>query len=647
MTPQNRFRKAAMPELPANTATTYSVRDRVLARLSTGEYSGPRAYRMWHPPLTFPTALDTLLRRDAEQHPQHTHLRIPMGLIDEPRRHSQHVWSIQLTGSHSNAAIAGAKLTGKSTLLLTMIMSAAATHSPRDLQFYCIDLSTSLLTHAADLPHVGAVATALDTPLIFRIVAELSALLEARRQSFKNHRVVDMDAYRRLRSDPSNPLSEDPYGDAVLVVDGWAGITDDHDQEPEYEKLVKGIAALAEKGPGFGIHVVVTTTLPTNLRKIRDLLGLKIELFPADADNTVLTDNRRTIRTIPKIPGRAMSSEYRHLMIGAPRLDGQNTMDGIGDTYPQSRAQIKQQWMGVPPAPQIHPLPDRIHINEILQKAPSATPDDSYATRWTIPIGLAESTMEPATANLAKSPHLLVFGATESGRTTALRSVVKAILARNNEKQVAFMVIDYRTGLLGLIPQSYLLPTMYLRNPGELERGRFAPILDTAEAIAEFNQLSAIEKLRRKDPISVLAEKLAKRRPPDDLTPEQLNARSWWSDYDIVLLIDNWDMVIQTHPGQVGALSELNQYISSATDVGFHLIASCHMSAANSVVGGYRGIIATAYKMGSPTILLSGQKNDFPSERQFTVTQRPPGQGLYKTSKGLDVIQTAYCEPPE
>jgi type VII secretion protein EccCb len=641
-----------MPEPPVSVAPlpiakTYSIRDQVLKQLLASGYTGPHAYRMWHPPLTLPVALDTLLQRDADQHRQRIHLRIPMGIIDEPRRHSQDVWSVHLTGSNSNAAIAGAKQTGKSTLLLTMIMSAAATHSPRDLQFYCIDLSTNLLIHAEGLPHVGAVATANDIPLIRRIVAELSALLDTRSQAFKRHRVVDMDAYRRLRADQSHPLSKDPYGDAILVIDGWAGLTDDHAEEPEFEKLVEKITTLADKGPGFGIHVAITTTRWTTLRsKIRELLGLKVELFPADADNTVLVDNRRAIRSIPKIAGRAMSTEYRHLMIAAPRLDGQNTMTGIGDTYPHSEEQVNQQWAGVAPAPPTRTLPDRIHINEILQKAPAATAGDSYAARWAIPVGLAESTMQPAIANLAEFPHLLVFGNNKSGRTTALRSVVKAILARNTEKQVAFVVIDYRAALLGLIPENYLLPTMYLRNPGDLERGRSAPPLATPEAAAEFNQLSPIEKLRRADPTSNLAKKLSWRRPPGDLTPEQLKTRSWWSDYDIVLLIDNWDMVIQSHSMQINALNELTQYISSATDVGFHLIASCHMRSANGVLAN-RGIIATAYGMSSPTILLSGDKDDFPSGRRFTVTYRPRGQGLYKTADELDVIQTAYCEPPE
>lgn len=640
-----------MPDTPARPATaprptrSLSIRDQVNQQLSSPAYTGIRAYPMWLPPLTFPTALNTLLERDAAQHPEHTHLHIPLGLIDNPKKHSQLVWSIELTGSDANAAIAGATNSGKSTLLLTMIMSGAATHSPRDLQFYCLDFSSNLLLHTVGLPHVGAVAVAHELPKIRRIVAELKALVGRRLLAFAQHAVVDMDHYRRLRSDSNHPLSTDPFGDAVLVVDGWAGLTEDHPDDLQYQRLVQDVTYLASKGPGVGVHVVATTTRWTTIRQsIRDLLGLKIELFSADPDSSPLnvTGKRNAIKSIPsKIPGRAMSSEYLHLMIGAPRFDGRNTMADIGDTYPQSRELISRKWAAVPAAPRIETLPDRIDIEEVLDRAPRVTPEDSYARRWTIPIGLAESTMEPAVANLAEYPHLLVFGESKKGRTTALRSAVKSILRQNNPSQVAFVIIDYRASLLGLVPEEYQLPTMYLRNPGDLQRGA------NSSPEPQGRELTTTEQLLRQNPIALLAQYLDSRKPPHDLSPQQLRARSWWSGYDIVLLIDNWEIVTQSHTAGISALGpELSQYIMAASDLGFHLIVSCHMRQANAVLT--RGILNSAYGVSSSTILLSAaDKGDFPSGREFTVGPRPAGQALYKTGNELEVIQTAYSPPPD
>lgn len=623
---------APRPHRPAPLATppaALSVRDRVMMQLVEGKWDGPRAYKMWLPPLVAPMALDRLLGEDrALNHP--AHMRIPMGIIDNPRRHSQTVWSITLDGTTSNAAIGGATLLGKSTFVQTMILSGACTHSPRDLQFYCLDYSSNQLVQLEDLPHVGGVATELEEAKVRRTIAELITLLDRRRAYFTQHRIAGMAHYRQLRNDPNHPVSQDPFGDAVLVIDGWSTFY----SNPDNEKLVEQIITLATTGPGFGIHVVITTTRWSDLRsRVRDLLGLKVEFHPASPDDTVLNDNRKALKSVPKRAGRCMSAEYLHIMIAAPRLDGANTMAEIADTYAQTREVITQQWQGHQSAPPVRTLPDRVPVADLLRMKPLATPQDSYKDRWTIPVGLLEQTMQPAIADLANYPHLLVFGDSRAGKTSALRAVVRGILQRNSEKQVAFIVVDYRGKLLGLVPESYMVPNMYLRNPNDVERSK------VRSGPTNPNDPMAV------DPSNLLAGLLNTRRPPASLTAEQLKERSWWEGYDVVLVIDDFHQMTQAHSHTTGAMSELLPYISSATDVGFHLIAGCHMKFANSLMS--RGLISSAYGMGSSTILLSGDKQDFPSGREFSVTKRPKGQGLYRTADGLELIQAGFDPPTE
>ncbi len=71
----------------------------------------------------------------------------------------QETWGVDVSGAGGNIGIGGAPQTGKSTLLQTMVMSAAATHSPRNVQFYCIDLGGGGLIYLENLPHVGGVAS--------------------------------------------------------------------------------------------------------------------------------------------------------------------------------------------------------------------------------------------------------------------------------------------------------------------------------------------------------------------------------------------------------------------------------------------------------------------------------------------------------
>ena len=100
------------------------LREVVLDQLTTGEI---RAYRMWLPPLADPTPVNELVERDHQRQP----LRFGLGIMDEPRRHRQEVWGIDVSAAGGNIAIGGAPQTGKSTFLQTLVLSAAATHTPR------------------------------------------------------------------------------------------------------------------------------------------------------------------------------------------------------------------------------------------------------------------------------------------------------------------------------------------------------------------------------------------------------------------------------------------------------------------------------------------------------------------------------------
>ncbi len=99
------------------------LREVVLEQLTTGEI---RAYRMWLPPLTDPTPVNELVERDHQRRP----LRFGLGIMDEPRRHRQEVWGIDTSAAGGNIAVGGAPQTGKSTFLQTLMLSAAATHTP-------------------------------------------------------------------------------------------------------------------------------------------------------------------------------------------------------------------------------------------------------------------------------------------------------------------------------------------------------------------------------------------------------------------------------------------------------------------------------------------------------------------------------------
>lgn len=229
-----------------------TLREVVLDQLGTAE---SRAYKMWLPPLTNPVPLNELIARDRRQP-----LRFALGIMDEPRRHLQDVWGVDVSGAGGNIGIGGAPQTGKSTLLQTMVMSAAATHSPRNVQFYCIDLGGGGLIYLENLPHVGGVANRSEPDKVNRVVAEMQAVMRQRETTFKEHRVGSIGMYRQLRDDPSQPVASDPYGDVFLIIDGWPGFVGEF---PDLEGQVQDLAA---QGLAFGVHVIISTPSETRDR---------------------------------------------------------------------------------------------------------------------------------------------------------------------------------------------------------------------------------------------------------------------------------------------------------------------------------------------------------------------------------------------
>ena len=99
------------------------LREVVLDQLTTGEI---HAYRMWLPPLTDPTPVNELVARDYDRRP----LRFGLGIMDEPRRHRQEVWGIDVSAAAATSPSAAPRRQASRRSCRRCILSAAASHTP-------------------------------------------------------------------------------------------------------------------------------------------------------------------------------------------------------------------------------------------------------------------------------------------------------------------------------------------------------------------------------------------------------------------------------------------------------------------------------------------------------------------------------------
>src|SRR5262249_11752845 len=160
----------------------------------------------------------------------------------------------------------------KSTALRTVITALALTHTPHEVQVYCLDFGGGALTALRDLPHVGAVAGRLGAALVRRTVGEVATLLADRERRFATRGIDSVTALRRMRRpsdlDATVAVPEDGYGDVFLVVDGWSTLRN------EFEDLEGVLTDIATRGLSYGVHVVASATRWSDFRhSIKDLFG--------------------------------------------------------------------------------------------------------------------------------------------------------------------------------------------------------------------------------------------------------------------------------------------------------------------------------------------------------------------------------------
>ncbi|MFJ8577397.1 type VII secretion protein EccCb [Micromonospora sp. NPDC093277] len=562
---------------------------------------GVPAHQIWLPPLGEPPTLDELLppllvdpARGLSGGPPRSALAVPIGLLDEPRAQRREPLVLELGGSAGNVGVVGAPLSGKSSTVRTLVASLALSHTPREVQFFCLDLGGGALRSLGRLPHVCGVAGRRDAEAVRRSVAEVAALLDERERRFTEHGVGSMAAYRALRD--SGKVTDDPYGDVFLVVDGWGAL------RQEYEELEEVVTGIAQRGLAVGVHVVLTAVRWFEFRStLRDLLGTKLELRLGDPTESEF--DRRAAATVPRsAPGRGLTPDRLHFLTALARIDGRGDVADLTEAAAALADRVAAAWPGEP-APPVRLLPRQLSAAELDEvRDPTATG---------LPIGLDEADLAPVHLDFDREPHLIVFGDAECGKSNLLRLVARQIISRYSPEQARLMVADYRRSLLHAVEGEYLLHYAAAR-PAFVE---------------------GLDQVR---------QAMERRLPGPDVSYDQFRERSWWQGPELFLLVDDYDLVAT---GGTNPLSVLHELLPHARDIGLHLIVARRVGGAARAL--YEPVLQRLRELDSPGLLMSGSREEGPLLGGLRPQPMPPGRGtLVRRRDGNRVVQTAWS-PPE
>ncbi|GAA1023022.1 MULTISPECIES: type VII secretion protein EccCa [Amycolatopsis] len=567
---------------------------------------GPPAHEVWLPPLNEPNSLDTMLPNlnptdDRGLSPVgffgNGRLQVPMGIVDRPYEQRRDFLWADFAGAQGHGVIAGGPQSGKSTMLRTLIMSMALTHTPEEAQFYCLDLGGGTLAGLADLPHVGGVAVARREPdKARRIVAELTTLLTEREGRFGALGVDSMTEFRNRKRRGEITPEQDPFGDAFLIVDNWRALRDD------FEELETSITRLATQGLAYGVHVIISANRWADLRPaIKDMLGTRFELRLGDPTESEM-DRRIAVNVPAGRPGRGLTRDKLHLLTGLPRIDGSSDPETVAAGVADAVAKIRGAWRGRV-APQVRLLPEMITYEEVLQI------DQKRDTKL-VPIGVNEEDLQPIYLDFDADPHFFAFADGESGKTNLLRQIARGITERYTPQEAVILLVDYRRTMLGFLEGDSLLG--YAVSSAQLD--------------------SMVQDVHGS---------MTRRLPGPDVTQEQLKTRSWWTGPELFVIVDDYDLVAtqSTNP-----LKPLSEFLAQAKDVGLHLIVVRRTGGASRAA--YDPVIGKLKELAATGMVMNGSRDEGVLIGNIRPSAMPPGRGnMLSRKNGKQLVQVSWIQP--
>jgi S-DNA-T family DNA segregation ATPase FtsK/SpoIIIE len=586
-----------VPAVPqTDDALADTVLDVIVQRM---QGQGPPAHQVWLPPLEESPSLDRLLPAlaatpergaHAPDYPALGKLIVPVAIVDKPFEQRRDVMYLDFSGSAGHGLVVGGPQSGKSTLLRTAIAGFALTHTPQEVQFYCLDFGGGGMLAFEGLPHVGGAASRLDGEKVRRTVAEVAGILNAREEFFRANGIDSINTYRQRRAAGLYP--DQPWGDVFLVIDGWLTFKTD------YELLDPVILDIAARGLGFGIHLFLGASRYTEVRPaLRDQLLNRVELRLGDPMESEF-DRKRAENVPIGIPGRGLSPEKLSFLAALPRLDGAADVDSLSDGMAHLVATVTEHWQGTP-APQVRMLPTRLLVHEL--------PKGNDFPERGVAFGVDETTLSPAFIDFETDPLFIVYGESESGKSSVLRLLARQIADRYPSDKALMVVSDYRRALLGEMPESHL-----------------------------YKYCAAAPALQ--EVLTGLAGSMSRRMPGPDVTPEQLRNRSWYDLPDAFVIVDDYDLVA-TSSGN--PLQPLLEYLPFARDLGLRVILARSSQGASRA--SFEPVMQRMKELGAQGIIMSGDPGEGPLMGNVKATRMPQGRGHFVTrKKGAQLVQTGW-----
>lgn len=340
---------------------------------------------------------------------------VVIAITDDPTAQDQYPAAIDLEDG-GGLLIVGTGGSGKTTALRSLAIAAARQAPADDLVIFAIDCASRSLRVLGDLPHCSAVATGDDLEAITRIIATLTNELDRRRGVLSDLRVQAETLSAYLQAGNSMPR-------VLLLVDGYQtlgpmlnGMTAD---QTGLHDWLADLLRIVTDGRQVGIHTVLTADRRQSIPPLL-ISSIANRLVLRQADEGGYTDF-----SIPSIvakgldlpPGRAVRPDGLTLQVGVvgDRPDAASQGAAIAAAATGMTGTIAAELT-------TRPWPEVVRLDEL--------PSPEQPLRAVV--GIKDLFHEPAMVDLDFAD-MVVVGQPRSGRSTALRTLARSLVAGGTE----------------------------------------------------------------------------------------------------------------------------------------------------------------------------------------------------------------------
>jgi DNA segregation ATPase FtsK/SpoIIIE, S-DNA-T family len=300
-----------------------------------------------------------------------------------------------------------------------------------------------------------------------------------------------------------------------------------------------------------------------------------------DAAGQRLMDALRTFRVDGELVGRTTGPAVTQFEIEpAPGVKVRQIANLANDLALAMRAQSIRVVAPIPGRGAVgvevpNPVPEMVAFRELLESP------DFQTARAALPIALGKDLAgKPVIADLAKMPHLLIAGATGSGKSVCVNTLITSLLYRHTPRTLRFLMVDPK-----MVELSVYNMIPHLRHKVVTDNRDAAAVLKWAvyEMQSRYELLAANNARNIQDFNRKVTEKAPLKKPKTpNVAFEDLEYKDDVLPY-IVVIIDELADLMMTVQGEVE--TPLAMLAQKARAIGIHLILATQRPSVNVITG--------------------------------------------------------------